>query len=227
MEQTPPNWIRMGFKGNKVWVQADDNGKPAVLDGKVLIKYNLDQDYEYKVNPESLTSLDPENLTPKKSKPGKTSSTGKPSSAKAEKVKNVDLSDDKVVHVFTDGASSGNPGPSGIGIYFKYGKHEREISRHIGQGTNNIAELTAIQVALKEIKKPGLPIRLYTDSSYALGLLTQNWKPKKNIELVEEIRDLMKGFTNLRLIKVEGHAGVEGNERADHLATSAISRGRD
>lgn len=223
MDQAPSNWTRMSFKGNKVWVQLDDNGKPAVSDGKILIKYNLTQDYEYRVHPDSLKSLDPENLVPKKKKPQKARVNSTSPQAGTVRLEDVDQDDDRVIHVFTDGASSGNPGPSGIGIYFRYGKHEREISRYIGQGTNNIAELTAIRVALTEIKKPGLPIRLYTDSSYALGLLTQNWKPKKNIELVEEIKALMKDFEDLTLVKVAGHAGIDGNERADQLATSAIS----
>lgn len=214
----------MSFKGNKVWVEADESGNPVVSDGKVLIKYNLSQDYEYRVHLDSLKSLDPENLTPKK-KAGKKNGPA-PSGTKAAQARigDIDFDDDGVVHVFTDGASSGNPGPSGIGVYFRYGKHEREISRYLGQGTNNIAELTAIRVALEELKKPELPVRLYTDSSYALGLLTQNWKPKKNVELVNDIKALMKPFKDLVLVKVEGHAGVEGNEKADHLATSAIAK---
>jgi ribonuclease HI len=48
----------MSFKGNKVWVAIDANGNLLLEKEKVLIKYNLKQNYEYRVKPES---LNPEN----------------------------------------------------------------------------------------------------------------------------------------------------------------------
>ncbi|GAB6095426.1 hypothetical protein JCM14469_16780 [Desulfatiferula olefinivorans] len=228
-EHEGAHWIRMSFKGNKVWAETDGAGEFLTDDtGKVRIKYNLKQDYEYRVHPDSLKSADPENLVPKKTDSKKKAPGPATAKKTAPHPESLAQNHDEagVIHVFTDGASSGNPGPSGIGIFFRYGDHEKEISRYIGQGTNNIAELEAIRTALSEIKKPELPVRLYSDSSYALGLLTQNWKPKKNVELVESIKALMKRFSNLTLIKVSGHSGVEGNEKADRLATSAIERER-
>lgn len=222
-ESTPPNWKRMSFKGNKVWVAVDDGGELAMENGKVLIKYNIDQDYEYRVHPDSLKPDDPKNLAPKGRKLQKKETPVTTHSI--EKSRDESHHEEGIIHAFTDGASSGNPGPSGIGILLRFGNHEREISRYIGQGTNNIAELEAIRVALSEIKKPEMPVRIYSDSNYALGLLAKNHKAQKNKELVEEIRELMKRFSNLRFIKVEGHAGVEGNERADQLATSAVKKG--
>ena len=127
-----------------------------------------------------------------------------------------------VIQVYTDGASSGNPGPSGIGVLLQYGTHQKEISRYIGNATNNIAELEAIRVALASIKNHDLPVRVYTDSSYAHGLLTKGWKAKKNKTLVANIRKLASTFKDLQFIKVKGHAGDMLNERADRLATAAI-----
>ncbi len=129
---------------------------------------------------------------------------------------------DNTITIYTDGASSGNPGPGGIGIFLKFREHEKEISEYIGNTTNNIAELTAIKRALLELKRNDLPVRLYTDSSYALGILTKRWKATKNQELVAEIRELIKKFRDIRFIKTKGHAGVAGNEKADALATQAI-----
>ncbi|MEA3417444.1 MAG: RNase H family protein, partial [Thermodesulfobacteriota bacterium] len=54
---------------------------------------------------------------------------------------------DNTISIYTDGASSGNPGPSGIGILLRFKDHEKEISRNIGTATNNIAELEAIKTA--------------------------------------------------------------------------------
>nr|HID59480.1 ribonuclease HI [Desulfobacterales bacterium] len=129
---------------------------------------------------------------------------------------------ERPIVVYTDGASSGNPGPSGIGIVLRYGSHEKEISKYIGIATNNIAELTAIKTALQSIKRTNLPINLYTDSQYCYGMLALNWKPKRNLALISSIKKIMKKFPHLRIIKVEGHAGKHHNERADCLARQAI-----
>jgi len=129
-----------------------------------------------------------------------------------------------MICIYTDGASSGNPGPSGIGILLLYGGHEKEISKYIGPATNNIAELEAIRLALLELKRTDLPVKIFTDSSYAYGVLTLGWKAKKNAELVKSIKKIISKFTKLKFHKVKGHAGIDGNERANDLATSAVTK---
>lgn len=203
-QKTP--WKRMSFKGNKVWVQTDESGNLLVEKEKVLIKYNLEQDYEYRVRPDSLKPED----------------QAVPARSKAE-VPEADLPDN-CIRIYTDGASSGNPGPSGIGILFIYGKNRKEVSKNIGMATNNIAELTAIKVGLEKLKRFDLPVRIFSDSSYAIGLLTKNWKAKKNQDLAFKIKKLMDKFSDLAFIKVKGHAGIKENEVADFLATSAIKK---
>ena len=47
---------------------------------------------------------------------------------------------------------------------------------------------------------------VYSDSAYSIGLLTKPWKAKKNVELVDELRALVKTFRDLRFVKVAGHA---------------------
>jgi ribonuclease HI len=127
--------------------------------------------------------------------------------------------------VYTDGACSGNPGPSGIGVVILDGKERRELSEYCGPGTNQTAELMAIVRALEELPKDRT-IVLHSDSSYALGLLGKGWKAKANQALVERMRTQAKQFRDLRLVKVAGHAGVSENERADQLAVAAVARGR-
>lgn len=223
MQEEQQGWKRMCFKNNKVWVAVDPKDRPQIENDKVLIKYQLDQPHEYWIHPESLRPL-PEKGGCKQRSSGKKPSSSSPPKKKARRVKTIDplADDEETIHVYTDGASSGNPGPAGIGIYLQYGMHEKEISQYIGVATNNIAELEAIRVGLAEIKNPELPVRVYTDSSYALGLLTLGWKPKKNQDIVKSIKKVMGKFKDLSFVKVQGHAGNKGNETADRLATGAV-----
>ena len=215
----------MWFKENKVWMATDAKGTPISKDSKVLIKYQIKQDYEYWVNKKNVRPLDsppPKSLHLKKSqnqtkkvRKGKKAAGGTPWAEAEYK--------DKIC-LFTDGASSGNPGPSGIGVLLRYGEHEKEISKYIGNATNNIAELNAIKAGLSSLKHTDIPVRLFTDSNYAYGLLVLNWKPRKNQELVESIKKIMAKFKDLQIIKVKGHSGHQGNERADYLATVAVKK---
>ncbi len=125
----------MQFKKNKVWVATDRNQRPVVKDGRVLIKYQLGQDYEYWVNQQNIKPI---NLIQSETR----RSIGKISAEKSQKklktraktkgelVDSIKYKDS--VCIYTDGASSGNPGPSGIGIVLRFGKLEKEISKYIG-----------------------------------------------------------------------------------------------
>lgn len=128
------------------------------------------------------------------------------------------------IEIYTDGACSGNPGPCGYGVVLRDGDSYLELSQYLGIGTNNIGELMAIKVALENVADPKRPVRIYTDSTYCIGVLTQGWKAKANQELILEIKRLLPEFTDLKLIKVKGHAGHPLNERADTMATSSLHR---
>jgi ribonuclease HI len=221
------NWKRMQFKKNKVWLAIDRALKPVVKNGKVLIKYQLGQDYEYWVNPKNIKSIDSVELETKKSKNKKSTenSTKRRYTKVKPKTEPPDSSEYKdSICIYTDGASSGNPGPSGIGVVLRFGKHEKEMSKYIGIATNNIAELEAIRTGLLAIKDTELPVRIFTDSRYAYGVLTLGWKARKNQNLIKSIKNILLKFKDRKIIKIKGHAGYEGNERADYLATSAIKK---
>lgn len=130
------------------------------------------------------------------------------------------------IHVWTDGACEGNPGPAGLGVVIIDGAERRELSEYLGQGTNNIAELSAILRGLESIADRKRPVVVYSDSQYSIGLLTQNWKAKANKELVEKLRGLTRQFVDLRFVKVAAHSGIPLNERVDELARNAITRAR-
>jgi len=208
----PSDWKRIRFKNNKAWMALDSSEKPIVRNGKYLVKYKLDQEYEYWVNPENVRALDDPLPKPRPSGAAKTKSK------KSRAPKN----NPDAVQIYTDGASSGNPGPSGIGIVLDFQGRRKEISRYIGKATNNIAELEAVRSALLHLKRKDLPVQIHTDSSYVYGLLTLGWKAKKNPELVEDIRRILRTFADVTFVKVRGHAGHPENELADRLARKAV-----
>lgn len=210
------NWKRVRFKQNKAWMATEADGSPVLKNGKFLIKYRLDQDYQYWVNPENVRSL--EDPCPE---PERSTCTNSPPPAPRQTE-----DDPNAVRIYTDGASSGNPGPSGIGVVLDFQGHRKEISRYIGMATNNIAELEAVRAALQQLKRKDIPIRIYTDSNYVFGLLSQGWKARKNPELVADVRRILTAYADVRFIKVRGHAGHPGNELADRLARKAVTKAK-
>jgi ribonuclease HI len=131
------------------------------------------------------------------------------------------------VLVYADGACSGNPGPAGLGVVMLWDGERRELSEYLGQGTNNIAELTAILRAAEAMPDRKRPLHLYTDSSYAIGVLSKGWKAKANQELVAATKAALARLDDVKLFYVKGHAGVPLNERADALAVEAVRSRRN
>jgi ribonuclease HI len=71
-----------------------------------------------------------------------------------------------------------------------------------------------------------VPYVIHTDSKYAIGVLSQGWKPKANQELVARIKSRLDKHEKVQFVYVPGHAGVPMNERADELAREAIRSGQ-
>jgi len=144
------------------------------------------------------------------------------------------MSDRDGPEAYADGACRGNPGPGGWGVLLREDGRERELHGGEPATTNNRMELTAVIRAL-EATAPQRPLRLYTDSQYVQKGITQwihDWKrrgwrtadrkPVKNQDLWERLDALAHGRP-LEWHWVRGHAGHDGNERADALA----NRGAD
>lgn len=125
--------------------------------------------------------------------------------------------------MYTDGACSGNPGPCAAAACMTYGKKTLFLSEYLGIGTNNIAELTAVRIGLLSMKRRDVPVRVHSDSTYVIGVLSKNWKAKENVELIAEIRALLATFKKVEFVKVPGHAGVPENERVDQMARDAVT----
>ena len=130
---------------------------------------------------------------------------------------------DSSLTIYTDGASSGNPGPSGIGIVIldKEGRQVGKVSSYIGRRTNNYAEYAALIRALKiaiYFKTSELKIR--TDSELIVKQLRGEYKVKnENIrKLYDEAASLVK---KIKRCTIE-HVPRTQNEKADYLARRAV-----
>ena len=139
----------------------------------------------------------------------------------------------EVVEVYTDGACKGNPGAGGWGVLLRHGVRTRELCGGEAHTTNNRMELTAVIRALEALKRR-CRIRLHTDSRYVQQGITawihdwkkRGWKtaarkPVKNDDLWRRLDELARRH-EIEWIWVKGHAGHDGNERADELANRAI-----
>lgn len=136
----------------------------------------------------------------------------------------MDNTDTRIIQIYTDGSSLGNPGPGGAGIVMLSGNLRREFSVALGRVTNNVAELSAIKIALEKIKRYDYTIYLYTDSKYAMGVLNGSYHAHKNQDLIGEIRNMLQKIERVYFRKVEAHSGVCENECADRLATKAAKK---
>lgn len=140
------------------------------------------------------------------------------------------------VHVYTDGAARGNPGPGGYGIVMEWvGKpYRKEFSQGFKHTTNNRMELLAVIEALRKLKNPNTQVLVFTDSKYVVDSVQKGWvfnwekkgfKEKKNPDLwIQFLKEYRKHQVQFKWIK--GHNNHVQNERCDVLAVEASKASR-
>ena len=140
-----------------------------------------------------------------------------------------------ILTIYTDGACSGNPGPGGWGVLLQYGSKEKTLKGGDPNTTNNRMEMMAAIKAIEAVNETYTgEIILWTDSTYVMKGITEwvhgwkkkNWiksdkKPVVNTDLWK-VLDKLNSQKNIQWNWVQGHAGVEGNERADELARQGL-----
>ena len=145
-----------------------------------------------------------------------------------------------VVHLYTDGGCSGNPGPGGWAFLLRHPATEKQMENSGGERetTNNRMELTAVIEGLAALKKP-TQVELFTDSVY-VGKGMSEWMPKwkangwkrkegkklvpvKNEDLWRSLDELLQTH-EVRYTRVAGHSGHPENDRVDELAVAAYQQ---
>ena len=140
-----------------------------------------------------------------------------------------------IVEIYTDGACKGNPGVGGWGALLQIMGKERELCGGEAHTTNNRMELLAAIRALEALNRP-CRVVLHTDSKYVqqgISVWVHNWKqrgwktagkkPVKNEDLWRTL-DALASKHHVQWVWIKGHAGHDGNERADELANRGIEQ---
>ncbi|VAW45570.1 Ribonuclease HI-related protein 2 [hydrothermal vent metagenome] len=144
------------------------------------------------------------------------------------------------VKIFTDGGCDPNPGKAGSGmvVYRNDTLESLWYGAYNPQGTNNTAELMALNQAFMKAQKEcnDQSVAIFCDSKYAIQCIIQwaeGWQKKgwkkaggeiKNLPLIQEMFERYQALkkANVQVLHVNGHVGVEGNELADRMSILAI-----
>ncbi len=127
------------------------------------------------------------------------------------------------IDIFIDGASRGNPGPSGIGVVFfdDSKKAVKKLFKFIGNGTNNVAEYTALIYGVQEALMDKYEnITINSDSELLTRQLRGEYRVKnENLKpFYEQFLHLSRGFSKIDVVSIPR----EQNKIADNLANKAI-----
>lgn len=132
----------------------------------------------------------------------------------------------ETVNIYTDGACSGNQNDTNIGGWgaiLEYGKHRKEIFGGEANTTNNRMEMTALLMAFQALKKEGLKISVFSDSSYLMDCFRKKWyenwylndwktakkTPVENRDLWEPLLKYIN-LNDIAFYRVKGHVNLEG-----------------
>lgn len=135
------------------------------------------------------------------------------------------------IHIYTDGAAKGNPGPGGYGVVIELvgSTYKKEFYEGFRYTTNNRMELLAVIVGLEKLKNPNSTVLVTSDSKYVVDAIEKRWvfqwekkgfAGKKNPDLwLRFLKIYRKHKVDFKWVK--GHNSHPQNERCDELAVYA------
>lgn len=127
------------------------------------------------------------------------------------------------LHIYTDGGSRGNPGPSASGAVIKSpdGETLAEVTKYLGRTTNNQAEYTAIIIGLERAKKLGAThVSLFMDSELATKQLKGEYRVK-DPEIAKRFLEVMNLLHQFERVTFT-HVRREKNKEADALVNKCL-----
>ena len=127
--------------------------------------------------------------------------------------------------IYTDGACSGNQSETNVGGWgaiLEYKEHRKELYGGERNTTNNRMEMMALLSALESLKKEGLPISVFSDSSYLMNCFREKWyenwhknqwltakkTPVENRDLWERLLQEIERHT-ISFYRVKGHVNLK------------------
>lgn len=127
-----------------------------------------------------------------------------------------------MLEIYIDGASAGNPGPSGIGIFIKGEGHHLKISEYIGETNNHIAEFTALVRGLEEAIKLGSNlVSARSDSKIVVASIEKAYV--KNEEFKPYLEQALALIEQIDLFFIKWIPDGQ-NKAADALARKALRK---
>ncbi|WP_297507981.1 ribonuclease HI [Flavobacterium sp.] len=132
------------------------------------------------------------------------------------------------IHLYTDGAAKGNPGPGGYGVVLEQvgTNYRKEFFEGFRLTTNNRMELLAVIEGLEKLRQPGMTVLVVSDSKYVVDAVVKGWlldwekkgfKGKKNPDLwIRFLKQFRQHKVDFQWVK--GHNNHPQNERCDQLA---------
>lgn len=127
--------------------------------------------------------------------------------------------------VYVDGASRGNPGPSGIG-YHIVGENGAVLAcggEFIGFATSRVAEYYAMKAGIEKAIELGLrSVRIVADNLMMVNQMKGIYKVKNRdlLAIYDDIQGLLKNFDACAFV----HVMREQNQQADAQANRAIEQ---
>jgi ribonuclease HI len=127
--------------------------------------------------------------------------------------------------IYIDGASRGNPGRAGAGIWITNGEGRKisEVSRYLGTKTNNEAEYWSLLLGLREAKRlGGDTLQIFTDSELVERQIKGVYRVK-DLDLKALHKTVIENLKTFSSFEIESIPREE-NKEADRLANQAIQR---
>ena len=125
-----------------------------------------------------------------------------------------------MLHLYIDGASAGNPGPSGVGVFIKYQNERLSIAYPIEETNNHTAEFLALQKGVEEAMHYGPDVLLiYSDSKAVVEAMEKQYaKNPVHASIIERVFQQTESCTYIFCRWLP----TKDNRAADELAKRAI-----